>query len=659
MTNPSSQTGSRRLEQLGLILRRPDVALSLVAVCIFAVYYGTLFFEFVWDDTSQIVNNPLIRHWSITRVFLNDLWFHTNRSQVYYRPLFVIWSILNFKIFGLMPWGWHLSTALLHIAASCTIYVLARALRLDYATALLATILFGFHPIHMECAAWISAGSDSMVTIFFVLAFVAFLKWYESQSHRGQFLTASGLLLSCALLTKEMAVTFPIIVFVYVSLVSKEAGSALLRLRRAVLAAAPYVILTIGYFVLRRLVLHRTSELDPYHSNLNVILTLPLVLFSYLRLLIFPKGLTGLYYIPYVTKPGPWNFVFPCTVLIAASALLWYWFRRKKDPLIAFAAVWLIIGLLPVLYLRLFPPGGAVRDRYVYLPSVGFVLLLAMAIRLLAFYNERQRAILLQGALVAALCIAFIAGILLQQVYWGNNLLLFYRGYSLYPQNTYAGIELAAALIKKNRFGQGIAVLTAIIQEDPSNGSAYYQLAEAYVRTGQKAEARKALDTALELNPEAMQSEAAQSDIANIFAQLGDYQTALRLYLQVLEREPELYSALYNGGYTYFLRDQDAQSEKLLQRAMRVAPDYAAPVFYLGRIYLRTGKPELAEIYFKKALAIDPHGYDFHYWLGETMAARGQYSRALDEYAEELKFYPKNPNALASLNKSSNRSQSQ
>lgn len=651
MNNSSCDLTFRKSEPLISLLKRPSVALSLLAVFVFAIYYGTLSFEFVWDDVPQIVNNPLIRDWSLSRVFFNDLWFHASRDQVYYRPLFVVWLILNFKIFGLKAWGWHLGSVLLHILASCTVFCLARVLKLEYPTALLAAILFGLHPMHIECAAWISAGSDSMVTIFFVLAFSAFLKSHEPKTHRRRFLIASYLLFICALLVKEMAVTFSVMVLIYECVMSRDVANQIVRVRRATIAAAPYIALTIGYLLLRRLAVHRTWQFDPYYSNLNAALTIPVVLFSYLRLLTFPKGLTGLYFIPYVTNPGFWNFVFPSFTLIAALAVLWYWARHKQDPRIYFAALWLIVGLLPILYLRAFPPGGAVRDRYAYLPSVGFALLLAQAIRLLKMVGEPRRSFLLQAVVAATICVAFVTGVLLQQVYWGNNFLLFYRGYSLYPQNIYAGVELGSALIKKNEFGRAIALLTAITRDRTENGAAYYYLATAYLRTGEIPKARKALDSGLQFDPQVMQSSTEKSDVANLFAQLGDYQTALTLYSQVLEKEPNLYSALYNSGYAYFLLNEDAQSEERLLHAMQVAPDYAAPVYYLGRIYLRGGKPALAETYFRKAIAIDPKGYDFHYWLGATMAERGLSSQALDEYAEELKLYPKNPNALVKLNR--------
>src|SRR5207248_2044284 len=121
----------------------------------------------------------------------------------------------------------------------------------------------------------------------------------------------SFVLLACALLTKEMAITFALVVAIYEWLAPRHLPAAFLsRIRTSVLSAMPYAIITLGYFLLRRMALHRSTEFDPTHTNLDVILTLPVVLFTYLKLLLIPKGITAGYYVPYVTSPGFRNFIF-------------------------------------------------------------------------------------------------------------------------------------------------------------------------------------------------------------------------------------------------------------------------------------------------------------------------------------------------------------
>ena len=640
---------TNQLEQFAQFFRRPYIALSLLAACIFAVYYGTLSFEFVWDDFPQIVDNPMLHSWNIRRVFLSDLWFLTNREQVFYRPLFVIWSTLNFKIFALKSPGWHLTTLLLHVAATCMVFWVARTLKVDYWTALLAALLFGLHPIHIECAAWISAGSDSMVTIFYLLAFIAYLRAQESVT-RGRWSVISYAALGCALLTKEMAVTFPAIIAVYEWLTSKEEVHHWLpRVRRALLSTAPYALITAGYLVLRMLVLHRATNLDSHYNNLAVILTWPIVLFSYLRLLIIPKGLTTLYYIPYTIGAGFSNFVFPLLILLLAAGALWIWSRRTHDILISFFGLWLVISLAPTLYLRAFPAGAGVRDRYIYLGSVGFALLTAKLIRAIKDNSGELFRPITQYAIVALVCILYAIGIWTQQVYWANNFLLFYRGYSFYPESFSVQMNLAASLIQKREYLSAITMLNRVIEKYPDSSEPYCALAELYVAINKDDESRRALNTALRLKPELLQSDFGRVWAATLLGKLGDFQGAVKLYEQVLREEPEMFSAVYGCGYTYFLLNRDSDAEKLLSRAAQLAPTTSAPLFFLGQIYLRTGRAELAEADLRKALSLDAQAYDFHYWMGRALAARGQVDQAKMEYSEELKLHPKNPKALAEL----------
>ena len=96
MDHPQEHLEPGAQELLAKYLQRPGILLPLLGLVTFVVYSGTLSFEFVWDDWPQIVNSPIIRSWSnLPRAFGSDLWYHVARHQVYYRPLFVAWSMLN------------------------------------------------------------------------------------------------------------------------------------------------------------------------------------------------------------------------------------------------------------------------------------------------------------------------------------------------------------------------------------------------------------------------------------------------------------------------------------------------------------------------------------------------------------------------------------
>jgi tetratricopeptide (TPR) repeat protein len=626
-------------ELLAKYLRRPSILLPVLGLVTFVVYSGSLSFEFVWDDWPQIVNNPIIRTWSnLPRAFGSDLWYHVARHQVYYRPLFVVWSMLNFTLFGLRSWGWHLGAVVLHVGTVAAVFWLARKLGLEYWTAALAALIFALHPIHIEPVAWISAASDTMVAMFAALAFVAFLNGRNpAEKKRTAWWIASLALLMCALLTKEMAVAFTALVGIYAWLnPADERASLGQRLCGAVIEAVPYAAVTLGYALLRKhSLLHSTGQFDTGHGMMDVVRTLPLVLAFYLRQLLVPVGLTGLYYTPYVTGAILKQVVVPALVLGAVSAGLWYWNRSERNSIVAFAGWWLLVGLAPALYLRNFGNGDFVRDRYMYLPSIGFAILAAMGLRRLPSIKGWRAQAVQVGATVA-LCSLYVMASLSQQVYWGSGFLVLLRGQQLYPGSPNAIVGLSAEYSQRGAHEKAIALAQEGVREHPEYVYTLLALAETNIRAGHFEEGRTWLQRFLAVNPDFLKSETGIAQVAGLYGRMGDFDRALALCDDILAKEPNLYSALYNCGNIHFMAGKYAEAEQLLSRAAQLVPEEAGPKHYLGRALLQDGRNQEAQPYLRAAVALDPKVWDYHYWLAESLeqsgnivAARAEYQRAL------------------------------
>ena len=622
---------------LGKYLRQPSLLALLLGLTTFVLYSGALFFEFVWDDESQIVNSPLIRSWgNLPRAFGSDLWYHVARHQVYYRPLFVAWSMLNYTLFGLRPWGWHLGAILAHVGAVTAIFWLARKLGLEYWTAALAALIFALHPIHIEPVVWISAASDTMVTMFVALAFGTFLNGRDPGRTRWTWRLVSFVLLACALLTKEMAVTFSALVLIYAWLYPAQGKTShKQRVLGATVEAVPYASLTSAYAVLRaHALIHATGQFDPTHGVRAVLWTLPLVMAFYLKKLLIPVGLTGLYYTAYVTGHILSQIVAPMVALGAIVVGLWYWNRREGNSTVAFAGLWLLVGLAPALYLRNFGNGDFVRDRYIYLPSVGFAILLAMACRGLPSVKQWSAQTVQTGAVVA-LCAAFVIASLAQQVYWASDLLVLVRGQSLYPGNPLTMAWLASEYSQRGAHEQAIALARAAAIEHPEYAYGTLALAEAYIRAGRFEEGRVWLQR---VSPEYSRSEAGMAAFAGLYGRMGDYDKAMELCSEILAKEPNLYSALYNCGNTHLLAGQYAQAEVLLRHAVELAPEQAAPRHFLGRALFEDGRNSEAQSHLQAAVTMDPKVWDYHFWLGESLELSGNKRAARVEYQQALRL---------------------
>ena len=627
------------MELLAKYLRRPGVLLPVLASVTFVLYSGSLSFDFVWDDHPQIVNSPIIRTWNnLPRAFGSDLWYHVARHQVYYRPLFVAWSMLNYTLFGLRPWGWHLGVVLLHVGAVAAVFYLARRLGLEYWTAALTALIFALHPIHIEPVAWISAASDTMVTMFAALAFAAFLNGRDPErKNRAAWWIASLTLLACALLTKEMAVMFSALVGIYAWLCPAEQKPSAPghRVLTAAIEAAPYALVTLAYALLRGHALpHVTGQFDPSHGVMDMLRTLPLVLSIYLRQLLIPVGITALYYTPYVTSAILSQVVAPAAVLGVALIGLWYWNRCEGNSTVAFAGLWLLIGLTPALYLRNFGNGDFVRDRYMYLPSIGFAILAAVGLRRLPSIKAWS-AQAVQGCAVLMLCSGYVCASIAQQVYWGNDLVLLVRGQSLYPENPYTEAGLAKEYSQMGAHDRAIALAQSVVRDHPDYGYGPLALAEAYIHAGRFAEGRIWLDR---VDPDYAKSEVGMAGVAGLYGQMGDYERALALCSEILSKEPNLYSALYNCGNIHLLDGQYKDAEQLLSRAVQLVPEQTAPKHFLGRALLQDGQNAEAQPYLQQAVAMDPKVWDYHYWLAVSLEKSGNLSAARIEYQWALQL---------------------
>ena len=479
-------------------LRQPGVLELILLALVFLVYSGTLAFGFVYDDHVVLVENPLVHAWRYVPSYFSTPFGSqlAGANAAYYRPVYLLWFRVIHALAGLHPALWHLSTVLMHVAATYLVFLLAWRLAGDRWTAFLAALLYGLHPVHVESVAWVCGVADPLLAVFFLGALLAYLQRRRTGASWG-WLVASLLMYSLALLQKEVAIVLPAVVFAYVVLFACEDEGWRPKLRSAIVAVLPFLALTAVYLVARSLVLHGMARTVTPISISTMILTWPSLLWFYLKLLLYPAGLSPFYDAAYVSKPGLRNFVLPLAGVLAAAALLWFWARHSPSRVrtIAFASALLVLPLLPALYIRVFNYGEYAHDRYLYLPSVGFVILCALAIRQLP-------QIKLQGALAAGIAALLLVGTITQQLNWASDLLLYTRAVSIAPGNLVARNNLGNALLERGRFQDAVAVYQQVLKLDPNFWMATYNLGYVSYRLQKFDDAERYLSRAILLNPD-------------------------------------------------------------------------------------------------------------------------------------------------------------
>ena len=180
----------------------------LVALGLSIVLEPALSGSFVYDDLSLVVDNPIMQDLGTAfGAWREPLWSFAGgglSEQVgFWRPLTVIALALGKTIGGTSPWGHHLVSALLHLAAFCAAWGLLAALLRHHTASFLIALLFAFHPLQVQAASWIAAVNDPLAGLMVLLALNAFVRWRNRGSSGIPVLC--GTLLLAGLLAKEQA----------------------------------------------------------------------------------------------------------------------------------------------------------------------------------------------------------------------------------------------------------------------------------------------------------------------------------------------------------------------------------------------------------------------------------------------------------------------
>lgn len=509
MAKPESReaTNDSGLPGAPLSDRASHVGLALVLAAVFLAYADTLGFQFVHDDRFQILQNTWLRSWKyLPRYFTADVWAfeHPVFRGTFYRPIFLLWFRLQYLMFGLRPWGWHLCTVLCHVGVTLLVYYTAERLLRDRLAALFAALIFGLHPTHAEAVAWVSGVTEPLFAIFLFASYLFYLKRRDVPARAPIYLSVSLVFYALACLSKETAVILPFIIFACEMVWSERVAPSWWRTWMAhswdaLKVVAPYLALLVIYMVARLFALQGFQNTKEAHTYLSMFLTWPSVLWFYVQHLIWPTRLSPFYSRVFYSQIDLRNVVLPALPVLVVIAGLGIWARRSTRA--AIGAVWLVVPILPVLDLRAFIEGHLVHDRYLYLPSFGFALLVAWGLRHLKVGSGRilgQPAAQIALAGVAALLMT--VGVVQATACYVNEAKFFSYVTAMSPEGHSSKMDLAGILGQEGHFNQAIKLYQEILPTQPDDWDVNYNLGYAYYLTGQLPLADRYLSRAVQID---------------------------------------------------------------------------------------------------------------------------------------------------------------
>jgi tetratricopeptide (TPR) repeat protein len=466
-------------------------------------YLQAAFFDFVYDDFGQIVYNPGIKSWHLALgYFSSHVWAQTGGLALYYRPVFMLWLTANYRLFHLDPLYWHLAAIALHVLSCLLLYLFARRLTGDRWTAVVGALLFGLHPAHIESVAWVSGATDPLLAIFVLGALLCYQQWREAGEASGRCWLAASLFISIlAMLTKEVAVVLPGLIFAYEWIFPRTNSPSKNRFLSAIRIAIPYAGVVIGFLVIRARALHRV--VPPHASGgLAAVLAWPKLLIFYLAHTLFPYRMSAFYNLVTVRHPGFQNFVWPLILISAGAAGLWYGSQRSR--VFAFLTAWGILMLIPILNVTLLYNVENVHDRYLYLPSVAFCIMLASLLGRLKEIHGTRSAWVVLSVIAAGYGVLTIS----ESRYWRNDFILAQRGINVSPGHPLAPQVLGNAYIRQAKPEEAIPYLLDGVTAQPDNVDTLRSLGLCYSQINALPLAEEYLAKALAINPADSQSHA-------------------------------------------------------------------------------------------------------------------------------------------------------
>jgi len=529
------------------------VALAVVSG---AVFLNALGGQFVWDDRALIVDNPAIRAWAnlpgfFTHSFVASFGAGAAAGQhESYRPLVSVTLLLDYKLWGLSPFGWHLTNLLMHVAATLAVYWTLLALWPASPIALLGGLLFGLHPVHSEAVAFVANRPELVCGFFFVLSAGAFIRFRKGG--RSGWLAAALLLFAASLLSKETALVLPLALLAY----DLTFWSNSHRRARYWWPYAAMIGVVAAYLGARAAALgFLGTGLPSGELFLLRLMTAPKVVLYYLQILVSPRDSKLWIDPPLVRGPGQIAFWGGAIVLIGLVAGLIR--LRRIWPQFHFGGWWLLLSLGPVSGL-LRVAGARVAERWLYLPSMGFAVIVAAALgQALAAREERwQPARKGAWALLGVLLLCYVAFTLMRNPVWHDDLTLFR--------------EMAAQV--------------------PSDYRIISNYGEALLAAGHSAVAAGDTSAAVEYCGEAVR----------------EFQEATGLEPNSYKVRANLAVALGELAHAYALQGDMPAAIAEMEKVVRLVPDSVVDHVNLGRLYLETADKVRALQEAETALRLEP-----------------------------------------------------
>lgn len=433
--------------------RRNLFACLILAFVTFAIYWPARHYGFVdYDDDDYVFNNPMVRAGLTWPGFV---WAFVDQHDCNWHPLTWLSHMADCQFFGVNPGAAHLENVIFHCANSVLLLLLLDCMTRAFWRSAIVAALFALHPLRAESVAWIAERKDVLSGFFFMFTLWFYVLHAKIQIAPGNskfatnnFYKLSLLCFVLGLLAKPMLVTIPIILLLldFWPLQRFAIHDSRFTIARLVREKIPFFAFSILVGMITLLAQRAGGGWVPADSHFfprigNVVIGY----WNYIEKLFWPQSLSFLYLRS--DKISVPEFFLAVFVLAGISAIAAVQLRRR--PWFAVGWLWFLVMLLPVSGVleigRL-----SIADRYTYLPSIGFYVVVVWGITdlLAVLFSQKICGVL---AAAGAMAILLACAILTRQqlAYWQNTQTLMEHALKIDPDNYVAQTDLRIYLFEK------------------------------------------------------------------------------------------------------------------------------------------------------------------------------------------------------------------
>lgn len=533
---------------------------TVVFICAALVYSNTLNGDFVHDDIPAILRNRDVKGLtSMLKVFKNDFWgvdIKSNRSHKSYRPFCVLSFRLNYYIHEFRPAYFHLVNILLHGIVSVLVSMLTREVVYNRkiaaykVRAFVSGLLFALHPIHTEAVANLVGRAEVLAAAFYISAILLHNRSLESNSRMQEFCWLMLCLLSSgsAMLMKETGVTVLGIIFaleafrVYASVCTGRRWLAIRHVLKMILITA----WTSGLLYFRFSIMgwHHPNFAPPDNPaskspvTMTRCMTYCYIAWINIKLLLLPVYLSydwSYGTIPLITSWFDFRNLATLLLLITFTYAILSTLRKSIDKLVlsteALGLMLLIVPYIPCSNL-LFPVGFVVAERTLYIPSIGFIILVVSLSQHSIYTNLKVRK--LAKGILLVLVIFYSVKTIQRNEDWRSKKNLFLSGLKTFPHNAKVRYNWANYLRDTERYDEAVYEYEETLKLYPTYPGALNNLATILEKNESTMERAQELYVRL-IHLVPLRAEA-YMNLASLMVKREQYKNAAKVYVRLMSR---------------------------------------------------------------------------------------------------------------------------